>query len=163
MEVCQVKRLTAIRSPLLALALVAVFAGAVLATDPSGFGSVLQSRGPLGDSVHFNTGAVKFQTKGSVDVAAAVVTIAPGGVSGWHEHPGIVLLTVKSGTVTFYDQTCVGIAHPTGTSFVEANGDGPGLARNESASVDAVVNVTYIVPTGAALRINTPVAPCVLP
>lgn len=156
-------RRMAIGSALLSVVIVAVLAGSVLATASSGFVSVLQSRGPLGESLHFNTGAVKFQTKGSVDVATAVVTIAPGGFSGWHEHPGIVLVTVKSGTVTFYDKNCVGIAHPAGTSFVEANGDGPGIARNESASVDAVVNATYIVPTGAALRIDTPIAPCVLP
>lgn len=155
--------LKAIRSPMLALALIGLLAGTVLATDPSGFSSVLHSRGPLSAPVHFNTGAVKFQTKGSVDVAHATATILPGGNSGWHEHPGIVLVTVKEGTVTFYDETCSATIHATGTSFVEVAGDGPGLARNESASVTAIVNVTYIVPTGAGLKIDTLVAPCTLP
>lgn len=156
---------SAIRSPLLALALIAVFAGTALATDPnSGFVGTPLSRGTLSEPVHFNTGAVKFQTKGSVDVATATVAIAVGGSSGWHTHPGIVLVTVKAGggSVTFYDQTCAPTVHPAGTTFVEADGDGPGLARNESA-IAAVVYVTYIVPTGAALRNDVPVAPCVLP
>jgi hypothetical protein len=153
----------AIRSPLLAVALIVVFAATALATTASGFSSVLQSRGPLSGAVHYNTGAVKFQTKGSVDVAHATATFLPGGNSGWHEHPGIVLVTVKEGTVTFYDETCSATIHATGTSFVEAAGDGPGLARNESASVTAIVNVTYIVPHGVGLRIDTPVAPCTLP
>ena len=153
----------AIRSPLLALALITALAGTVLATGGSGFTSVLQSRGPLSGAVQYNTGAVKFQTKGLVDVAHATATIQPGGNSGWHEHPGVLLLTVQAGTVTFYDDTCSATVHATGTSFIEAAGDGPGIARNESASVTAIVNVTYIVPAGAALRIDTPVAPCTLP
>jgi quercetin dioxygenase-like cupin family protein len=153
----------AIRIPLLAVALIVVLAGTVLATGGSGFSSVLRSRGPLSGAVQYNTGAVKFQTKGIVDVAHSTTTILPGGNSGWHEHPGVLLLTVQAGTVTFYDDTCSGTIHATGTSFIEAAGDGPGLARNESTSVTAIVDVTYIVPTGAALRIDTPVAPCTLP
>jgi quercetin dioxygenase-like cupin family protein len=152
--------LKAIRSPLLVVALIVAFAGTVLATSGSGFTSVLQSRGPLSGAVQYNTGAVKFQTKGLVDVAHATATILPGGNSGWHEHPGVLLLTVQAGTVTFYDDTCTPTVHATGTSFIEAAGDGPGLAANEDASVTAIVNVTYIVPHGAALRIDTPVAPC---
>ena len=157
------QRLTAIRSPLLALVLVAVFAGTVLATGPSNFVGTLLFRGTLSGSVHFNTGAVKYQTKGSTDVATVTVDVAPGGNSGWHEHPGIVLVSVKSGTITFYDKTCAGTPHPAGTTFVEANGDGPGIGRNESTTVPVQLVVTYLVPTGAALRIDTPVAPCVLP
>ncbi len=162
MEVRHVKRLKGIRSPLLALALVAVFTGTVLATGPSNFVGTLLFRGTLSESVHFNTGAVKFQTKGSTDVATVTVNVAAGGNSGWHEHPGIVLVSVKSGTITFYDKTCAGTSHPAGTTFVEANGDGPGIGRNETTLPVELV-VTYLVPTGAALRIDTLVAPCVLP
>ncbi len=151
----------AIRSPLLALALIVVFAGTVLATAAStGFHLTLLSRGTLSEPVHFNTGAVKFQTKGSVDVATATVTLDPLSSSGWHEHPGVVLVTVKSGTVTFYDETCSATIHAAGTSFVEAAGDGPGLGRNESATDTAVIYVTYIVPTGSALRIDKPNPGC---
>ena len=156
------QRLKAIRSPLLALALVVVFTGTVLATPPHNFVGTLLFRGTLSDSVHFNTGAVKFQTKGSTDVATATVNVAAGGDSGWHEHPGIVLVTVKLGTLTFYDKTCTGTPHPAGTTFVEANGDGPGIGRNETTDPVQLV-VTYLGPTGAALKIDTPIAPCVLP
>lgn len=55
----------AIRSPLLALALIVVFAGTVLATIPSGFHPTLLARGTLSEPVHINTGGVKFQTKGA--------------------------------------------------------------------------------------------------
>ena len=146
---------SAIRSPLLALALVAVFAGTALATGAVGFGpAVPVANGTITGSVHYNTGAVKFQTKGPVDVKTVSITIIPGGTSGWHSHPGVVLVTVKAGTVTFYDQTCTATTHSIHSSFVEAAGDGPGLGRNEG-TVDATIIVTFIVPAGTtALRIN---------
>jgi quercetin dioxygenase-like cupin family protein len=147
----------AIRSPLLALALIAVFAGSVLATPSSGFGSTVITRGTMTESVHFNTGEIKFQTKDPVDFVTVTVTIAPGGSSGWHAHPGVLLVTVASGSETFYDQHCSATVHAAGTSsasFVES-GDDPFLAHNESATIPVVVYVTYIVPAGTtALRID---------
>lgn len=151
----------AIVSPLLVVALSVMFAGTALATAAnSGFRATLLSRGTISQSVHFNTGEVKLQTKGAVDVAEATVTFDPLGSSGWHEHPGVVLVTVKSGTVTFYDQNCSPTIHAAGTTFVEATGDGPGLARNESTTTPAVVYVTYLVPTAALLRIDRPNPGC---
>lgn len=145
----------AIRGALLALALTSIVVGTAFATGASGFHGTPLARGTMSESVQFNTGEVKFQTKAAVDFAMATVTIDPLGSSGWHEHPGVVLVTVKAGTVTFYDQNCTPTTHATGTSFVEAAGDGPGLARNESATDPAIVYVTYIVPADAALRIDT--------
>ena len=143
---------SALRSPLFALVLVAVFAGTAIATTASGFAATPLSRGTMSEPVHFNTGAVKFQTKAAVDVVTATVTVSPLGTSGWHTHPGIVLVTVKTGSITHYHETCVGTVHVAGTSFVEAAGDGPGMVLNESATDTAVLYVTYVVPTGAILR-----------
>ena len=156
----------AIRSPLLALALILVFAGTVLATAAnSGFHSTPVSRGTLSDSVHYNTGAVKFQTKGAVDFVNVTVNFAPLGSSGWHSHPGVVLVTVASGSVVVYDAHCVGTVHTAGTAssaFTES-GDEPGLVRNESTTTPEVSNVTYLVPAGTTmLRIDRD-APCTLP
>lgn len=146
----------AIRSPLLALALMVVFAGTALATPASNFVGAISSRATMADSIHVNVGTVKLQTKGPVDFVTATVNIAAGGTSGWHSHPGVVLVSVVSGSVTFYDQHCSAIVHAAGTSFVES-GDEPGLARNESALDAAQVFVTYLVPAGtpnAALRVD---------
>ena len=94
--------------------------------------------------------------------AHATVTIDPLGHSGWHSHPGVVLVTVLSGAVTFYDADCSFNVYPAGASFVESDG-ATGLARNQSATTPAVVYVTYIVPAGApALRIDQPDPGCPL-
>jgi quercetin dioxygenase-like cupin family protein len=152
-----------VRSPLLALALIAAFAGTVLATGASGFHPTTLARGTMSEPVHFNTGAVKFQTKGSVDFVTVTITIDPLGSSGWHAHPGVLLVTVASGSETFYDEHCSATVHTAGTSsasFVES-GDDPFLAHNESTTTPVVVYVTYIVPAGtSALRIDKPNPGC---
>jgi len=151
----------ATRSLPLALGLAAVIAGTALATGASGFHGTPLARGTTAGSMQFNVGDVKFQTKGSVDFAQSTVTIDPLGNSGWHSHPGVVLVTVTSGTVTFYQSDCSFSRYPAGSSFVESNG-ATGFARNESSTDPAVVYVTYIVPVGAALRIDQPDPGCPL-
>jgi quercetin dioxygenase-like cupin family protein len=146
----------AIRSPLLAVVLVTLFAGTALATAANGFHGTILAHGTNAPTVQINDGDIKFQTKAAVDFVEATVTIDPLGSSGWHSHPGIVLVTVASGSVSFYAADCSVIVHPAGTSFVESDGD-TGLARNESATTAAVVYVTYIVPAGtpnSGLRID---------
>ena len=146
----------AVRSPLLALALIVVFAGTVLATGASGFHPSILSRGTLSEPVHFNTGEVKFQTKGSVDFVTATVNFDAPGSSGWHAHPGVVLVTVASGSLVVYDDHCSATVHAAGSAFTES-GDDAGLVRNESTTTPAVVYVTYLVPAGtpnSGLRID---------
>ena len=152
----------AIRSPVLALALMVVVAGTALATSASNFVGTPLARGTVSESVHFNTGEVKFQTKGSVLLATNTVTILPGGSSGWHYHPGVTLVSVASGSVVRYDAHCVATPFATGSAFVES-GNHPLLVRNESATTTAVNIVTFIVPAGttnAGLRIDSPNPGC---
>lgn len=151
-----------IQTSVLALALVVVFAGTVLATTASGFHGTILSRGTISQRVHVHTTDIRFKTKDSVDVVSATVTIDALGSSGWHSHPGMVLVTVVSGGLTFYNKHCKGTAYAAGAAFVET-GDDPGLVRNESSTTPTVVNVTYIVPAGtpnAGLRIDRPNPGC---
>jgi hypothetical protein len=153
---------TAIRSPLLALTLIVVLAGTVLATPAnSGFVGTPLARGTVSESVHFNTGEVKFQTKGSVLIATNTVTIQPGGSSGWHFHPGVTLVSVASGSVVRYDAHCTPTLFATNSAFVES-GNHPLLVRNEG-TIPAVNIVTFLVPAGTTnpgLRIDSPNPGC---
>src|SRR3954466_13854572 len=99
-------------SPPLALGLAAVIAGTALATGASGFHGTPLARGTTAGAMQFNVGDIKFQTKDRVDFAHATVTIDPLGQSGWHSHPGVVLVTVTSGTVTFYQADCSSNVYP---------------------------------------------------
>lgn len=136
-------------SLLLAVGLVVVFAGNALATSSSGMSATSPLRGTLSESVHVNIGDVKFQTKAPVDLVTRTITFAVGSTSGWHSHPGIVLVTVASGSLVHYRADCTSEVIPAGGAFVES-GDDPGLVRNEGTT-DAVTSATFIVPAGTTL------------
>jgi quercetin dioxygenase-like cupin family protein len=113
------------------------------------------------DSINtkIKTGAWKasIKTKGASDLHVLENTIKPGGTFGWHSHPGPSLVTVKSGTATFYladDPTCSPHVVPTGSGFVDSGGD-VHVVRNEG-SVDLVTVVVSLVPAGATRRIDQP-------
>jgi quercetin dioxygenase-like cupin family protein len=144
-----------IRTPIL-LAVVGVavvaLAGAALATPPSGFTTNVLARGSAGE-LHTKHDGIRLSSRHGVsaDVAVATVTIDPGGSSGWHHHPGLVVVVVQSGTVTFYDENCRKDVHQAGETFIESS-DSPALAKNNGTRT-AVVQATFIVPA------STPPAP----
>ena len=90
-------------------------------------------------------------------------TFAPGGYSGWHTHPGPVVITVKEGTMTFYQEDCTANVFTAGQGFIET-GAHPHFARNETDSPATTV-VTYLTPPSATVtRIDAPQPPtCMLP
>jgi quercetin dioxygenase-like cupin family protein len=152
--------LASIRSPLLALALVTVFAGTALATGATGFSATTLARGTVSTRVSAHADGIRLRTSGDVDFVTSAVNIAPLGSSGWHTHPGVVLVTVTSGSLTFYDHHCRATVHEAGSSFVES-GTRAGLVLNLSATTAATVSATYIVPVGTTvLRIDKPNPGC---
>ena len=97
----------------------------------------------------------RLQSKDNTDIVVANIAITPGGTSGWHSHPGPVLVVVKTGVLTIYhgdDPTCSPTLHPAGTAFTEEGGV-VHIARNEGA-VDATTVATFFVPVSAPQRID---------
>jgi quercetin dioxygenase-like cupin family protein len=151
------KGLWALLATLLATA---AYAASGLATLPSGIAVTTFVRATLAadkpnGGVKASADHVALHSKGATDVAMQTITSPPGGSSGWHSHPGVVLVAVQSGTVTLYDQDCKTTQYGAGQAFVEI-GDDPSLVRNETTS-NAVLYVTLIVPSSAtSLRIDKP-------
>jgi quercetin dioxygenase-like cupin family protein len=123
-----------------------------------GFTGATVGRGNLG-AFHIKSRAdgydVDLKSKDNTDILVTNIAIAPGGHSGWHAHPGPVLLVVKTGTLTFYhgnDPTCTPTSHAAGTSFVEESGM-VHIARNEGA-VEATMVATSFLPAGGPGRID---------
>jgi quercetin dioxygenase-like cupin family protein len=147
-------RRTRIFMAVLSVALVAL-AGAALATPPAGFTTKLLARGSAGqlqakhDRIRLTSGHGV-----SAEVAVATVTLDPGGSSGWHHHPGLVVVVVQSGTVTFYDEHCRADVHQAGEAFIESS-DSPGLAKNNGTGA-AVVQATFFVPASTTPAPPTP-------
>ena len=125
-----------------------------------GFTSTLIARGNLG-TFHMQSKAagydVELKSHDNTDVAVANIDIAAGGSSGWHSHPGPVLVVVKSGTITFYradNPNCTADVYGPGTSFTEQGG----LVANATnqGAVDVVGVATFFAPPTVALRIDAP-------
>ena len=96
---------------------------------PFNFTTTPVATGNLISDVKQNSDRVKFQTKDPTDVRVARIDIAPGGRSGWHHHPGIVIVTVAQGAVTFTHSDCTsktyGPGQPDGAVFVEGGDEPP--------------------------------------
>jgi hypothetical protein len=99
------------------------------------------------ETVHLNSDVVKFQTKGPTDVRVQKNVFSPGGRSGWHHHPGVVIVAVQSGAVTLTHSDCssktYGPGLPNGAVFAEG-GDDPVQA---SSTTGATVYVTFVAPS----------------
>lgn len=91
------------------------------------------------------------------DVVVQQITIAPGGHTGWHSHPGPVLVVVTAGELTYYpadDQHCRPHTYSAGETFIDPGRGNVHIARNEG-TVPMVLYATYLdVPVGGAFRID---------
>jgi quercetin dioxygenase-like cupin family protein len=88
------------------------------------------------------------------------IVIAPGGHTGWHSHPGPVVVLVTSGQMSFYDgddPTCTVRTYSAGEAFIDSGQGHVHIARNESQSQNLELWATYFnVPFGGAFRISAP-------
>ena len=150
------------RNKVTALAVVVLVAAvavtAALATPAIGIVATLFARGTFTTPIRANADGITLRTDHSTDHAVQTITSPPGATSGWHRHPGVVLVTVQSGTVAHYDSSCVRTTISAGQSFWES-GMNQVVVRNETGH-NAVLYVSYIVPTGVPLRIDMPNPGC---
>ena len=121
--------------------------------------TILGHRATLADSVDVNQDRIKFQTKDPTDVLVQTITFQPHGSSGWHFHPGVVIVVVESGQVTTHDANCQTRTYGPHESFVES-GTTPFMVSNESDRTNAVVYATLVAPAGTPFRIETDLPAC---
>jgi quercetin dioxygenase-like cupin family protein len=107
------------------------------------------------EHAHANGWSVQLEVEGATDFVQQDVMLAPGGFSGWHSHPGPVLVTVKSGTATWYNaDNCTAIVYPTGSAFIEPANVHHYVANRGSDNLELLD--TYIIPKGLATRQEQP-------
>jgi quercetin dioxygenase-like cupin family protein len=96
--------------------------------------------GTLPGDVQMNSDRVKFQTKDDTAVRVQKLTFSAGSRTGWHHHPGVVIVSVQSGTLRLKHSDCMVHEYGPGDVFVE------GEARVHEASTvgGAVIFGTYI-------------------
>jgi hypothetical protein len=128
------------------IAVVGTFATVALGSVGLGFTPTSLVTANVPDNVRVNADGIKFKTDGPTDVRVQRIDIAAGGVSGWHHHPGIVIVSVASGDVTFTNADCAATTYgpglPAGSAFIESGTD-PGQASSVGG---ATVYATFVAP-----------------
>ena len=152
------------RNGLLIIAAATLFLSTIgQATEPAGIESnVLLAQGrtlrSLKDYIKVgNDWAVSLEDKGQSEFYFQDLVVKPGGRTGWHSHPGLLLITLKDGSVDFYDKDCSKHTYTAGQSFTEG-----AEAHNvvNSGSGNARLLVAYIVKSGEPRRIENPQPRC---
>jgi quercetin dioxygenase-like cupin family protein len=165
----RVNRFRLIATVVSAAVMVLVFAGSAIGTPgASVISAPILARGDFTEGVDIK---VKFERDGNTNVSNAPdagevvvqeVTIGPGGTTGWHSHPGPVVVVVKQGTLTYVRAAggeCVATPYSAGTAFVDP-GQGHAHTAFNLGSTNLVLIATYFdVPVGGSPRIDVPVVP----
>jgi quercetin dioxygenase-like cupin family protein len=152
------------------VAVITALAGAVtavvLASPPSGIlsGTVVARatfQDPVDIKIKVNDGRQEvFHVPNAGETVMQQIIIGPGGQTGWHSHPGPVVVLVKSGVLTFFARESAGCAtrsYSAGQAFVDSGQGHVHMAANQSLTENVELWVTYFdVPPGGAFRIDVP-------
>jgi quercetin dioxygenase-like cupin family protein len=131
-----------------------------LATPASGFSAEQLAKGVY-DAMRLTADKegkwdLILRTKDVSDVYNVRNTIAPGGESGWHTHPGPSLITVTAGQISVYEaDLCQATVYDPGDGSIDLGSGHLHNIKNEG-SVPAVTVVTQIVPHDAPRRVDAP-------
>jgi quercetin dioxygenase-like cupin family protein len=95
--------------------------------NPSGLVVTPLANATLDGPVHVHRAGIEIETRGRRDTLIARLDFAKGGTTGWHTHPGPVIVAIASGTLTLRHPNghggCATETFRPGTGFVEAGGD----------------------------------------
>jgi quercetin dioxygenase-like cupin family protein len=139
--------LTTTRTLLRAAAATAMTAGATLvAAQPA-------AATPPGPGV---VGTIISQTTvGRTDYILREITIPPGQATGWHYHLGTLYGWVKQGTLSHFGTTCASDGvYPRGSFIREVPGAENVHIGINRGTVPVVLDVLYVLPTGAPLSVD---------
>ena len=134
----------------LAVMIASAATAVALATPGSGVTTTTFVTADFTNSVHVNSDRVKFQTKDATTARVQKLVWAAGAYSGWHHHPGVIIVTVQSGSVTVEDSSCNSVTY------------GPGLA-NGAVFVEGGDDPIQVTSAGGATEYAMQVAPAANP
>jgi quercetin dioxygenase-like cupin family protein len=148
------------------IGVVAILVGgtAALATPSSGLTSTLLARGAVSrlDQIKLIAGLAQQVKPSSSDVAMVRATLAPGGTTGWHDHPGPSMVILATGTLTISEAKGHGcrVTEVSAAAGQKAffHPDAVHRFDNKGGAV-AEFYITYFAPTATPLLIDALEAP----
>jgi quercetin dioxygenase-like cupin family protein len=145
-------------------------AAVALATPPSGFitnlilakGVVLNNINqhvqiPRNQERSVDPWQVHLGAQGATDFYVQHLELVAGGYSGWHSHPGVLIGTVKSGSIDFYDADCRKRTIAAGEVFQENDGV-HGIIN--TGGVNADLWIAYLIKHNAPRRLEESAPAC---
>ena len=138
----------------------ALLAPPASATTATGFTATPVAKGVYGEmdlnADKSGTWDLKLKTKSDTDVYVTRNSIAIGGQSGWHTHPGPSLITVTVGEITVYEaDLCTPRVYRAGEGSIDLGSGHVHLIRNESGAAAETV-VVQLIAHDATRRIDVP-------
>ena len=97
------------------------------------------------------------KTEGPSSILIQDAAYSEGGVNGWHSHPGLVAVTLITGTIEWYDANCKMTAYQAGDSWTE----GSQVHYFKVTGTNSIhLMATFVIAKGLAPRIDQPAPPC---
>jgi quercetin dioxygenase-like cupin family protein len=100
---------------------------------------------------------VELETAGPSTFSIQAAAFSVGGQNGWHSHPGMVAVTVLSGTIEWFDENCNSTVYKAGDSWVE--GSQIHAFRNIGTGTVQLM-ASFITAKGQPLRIDQAAPAC---
>lgn len=148
----------------LGVAMIGMMTPVALASPGSMVGVVTLGQQKVANPVEAKGSGVELETKVPTDIAMQVVTFGVGGRTGWHHHPGVVLVSVKVGEVTVWDSDCdsttYGPLAAAGATFTESGNEPLEVTSVAGATVQATFIVPQVAGPTPVLRIEDDVVSC---
>ncbi|MFD5099560.1 cupin domain-containing protein [Streptomyces albidochromogenes] len=135
------------------VAALGVVPSAALATPGSGVTGTVLATGT-------SSGTMKVEAEGVTDVVVRTITIAPGGSTGWHHHPGQLIAVVQKGTLSRTLGDCSVETTSAGQSFIEPSGPKHRHIGRNLGTEPVVLYVTYMLPAGSPLSVDAEAPTC---
>jgi quercetin dioxygenase-like cupin family protein len=99
-------------------------------------------------------GTLSVRAQGPTDVTVRVITVQPGGSTGWHYHPGPLLAVVESGTLTRTLADCSVEVSSAGDTILEPAGRRHVHIGRNHGTEPVVLYAAYLVPAGAPTAVD---------
>jgi quercetin dioxygenase-like cupin family protein len=100
---------------------------------------------------------VKLTSEGPSTISTQDGAYGVGGHNGWHSHPGMVAVTLVSGSIQWFNGDCEETTYKAGDSWTE----GSQLHYFRVMGTSAIhVTALFITAQGAALRTDEPAPAC---
>lgn len=97
------------------------------------------------------------RTQGATDFYVQHLVVGPGGYSGWHTHPGLLIGTVVSGSIDFYNANCQRRSFSAGQVFTE-NTEVHAIIN--TGAVNADLSIAYLIKHNLPRRIEADAPAC---